>query len=96
MKVNLKDKIWIEGFDSITLGEQVVLNDGSIPKNPIYFGKTSEIPEETVKDYIVANKGAYLLIYKNYSTSHHNWFKTIQESILSACDKPYCIIYKTE
>ena len=68
----------------------------------LYGGKTPSIPE------IVACKCAKLLaeinnkpaFYQNYKYSLPqpvNFTKcTATESIISACDKPYCIIYKTK
>lgn len=70
MKVNLKDNIWIEGFDNISTWNTKLCYFGQVSEKQIeviWRGKTSEIPEEIAK-----------------------------ESIQSACDKHYCIIYKNK
>lgn len=96
-KVNLKDNILIEGFDSITAGEQFVCNNGSIPGSPMYFGKTSDIPEEVAKDCVEYVHGVNGIGYRDYSIfTMVNHKETAKQSIQSACDKPYCIIYKTK
>lgn len=101
MKKDLGTGYTIEGIDSIgncydrceELVESHIL---------LYSGKTHSIPE------IIARKCAKLLVeidnkpvfYQNYN---YNLPQPVSftkckatESIISACDKPYCIIYKTK
>ena len=98
MKTNLKENIWIEGFDECVLGTQFKLKDGIIPTNAIYFGKTSEIPEELASQcckYQNSYEGEPF--YKEYGDI--TWatypYETAKESIQSACQNEFCIIYKT-
>lgn len=96
-KIELKKDIFIEGFDDIDLWNKKLCYLGQISEKNIkiiYQGKTSEITRDDVEDYIIANKGAYLLFYRNYKDGFP-LFRTIQKSIQSACNKDYCIIYKT-
>lgn len=102
--VNLKDNIWIQGFD--TSDECFTPVAQFYPDkldNVLYEGKTSEIPEELVKKCVEKNNS---LGYKNYTKEQQ--FKEIPirnlivdyslppiESIQSACNKEYCVIYKT-
>lgn len=95
-KVNLKGNIWIEGFDKL-----IYLNccsDMGISLDDVIFkGETSEIPEEVAKECV--RMGSYTTTFYNYITndSHKsNQLSTAKQSIQSACDKPYCIIYKTK
>lgn len=85
-KVNLKDNIWIQGFDSfITLSFALAAG-----VKPIYAGKTSEIPEELAKECVLPPVNGY----RNYKNLWIN-VNTAKESIQSACPEEYCIIYKT-
>lgn len=97
-KVNLKDNIWIEGFDS----EKEVYDITLIVDfdTCIWAGKTSDIPEEVAKECVKKHPNIY---YMDYDVPSHirikdwtsNWTKiTAKKSIQSACDKPYCIISK--
>lgn len=83
--INLKDNIWIEGFDSkrkfITS-----LSKGDYIDNPIiYKGKTSEIPKEIAKEYFD---------YGYDDLEIH--FTSLKEAIQSTCSKEYCIIYRKQ
>lgn len=99
-KVNLKDNIWIQGFDSfITLSFALAAG-----VKPIYAGKTSEIPEEILRDVCELQNYFNTLEYinqdidryKNYKVTEYTWYDcTAKESIQSACPEEYCIIYKT-
>ena len=107
MKVNLKDNIWIEGFDTLDW-----LNAHIFPLEYfeiLYKGKTSEIPEELVEECVIQfclckgtplDDGSILqediyFGFKNYKPGFGVVdFETPKESIQSACDKEYCIIYK--
>lgn len=91
MKTNLKDNIWIEGFDDAGKVRKTFAYQNLVPI--IFVGKTSEIPEEIARECV--GRGYIMLV--NYYKSHDG--KTVcspNEFILSACDKPYCVIYKTE
>ena len=101
MKVELKEGVFIEGSKNSLEYLKLFINPDEYKL--IYLGKTSEIPEELIEPYILINKGAYLLLYRNYRIYELNkdypvrWFshfKTIKESIQSACPEEYCIIYK--
>lgn len=89
-KVNLKDNIWICGFDSEKEVSDIILTVSF--DTFIYSGKTSDIPEEVAKDCVYRRglNGKY--IYADYSGKICTF--TAKQSIQSACDKPYCIICK--
>ena len=108
---NLKDNIWIEGFDTnyevYSFKDTICFFGEATPH--IYIGKTSEIPEELAKECVIQfglckgtqlDDGIILLgdVYfgfKNYKPGFGVVdFETPKESIQSACDKEYCIIYK--
>jgi len=98
-KVNLKDNIWIEGFDDMALWNQKLCYLGQMLENNIliiYEGKTSKIPEELASqccEYM--NLWNDLVFYKQYNLQQDAYnFKTAKESIQSACPEEYCIIYK--
>ena len=107
---NLKDNIWIIGFDS---------QDNNYKNNKmtaflldflsydldriIYSGKTSEISEEILRNVCelqnVFNTLEYISQdinrYKNYKVTKFTYYDcTVKESVQIACDKEYCIIYK--
>jgi hypothetical protein len=101
--VNLKDNIWIEGFD-MSEGDEVVTNDLD---GLLYLGKTAEISEEVAKGCVmrmlsVDQDDKVYSKYRRYpkgnvevqSLGHQYSCKTAVESIQSACDKEYCIIIK--
>lgn len=100
-KTNLKENIWIEGFEDESRG--YVLRDFRIMQGVkiVYFGKTSEIPEELAKQY-VESLGIWdelSVCFRDYSgTLEKNveeYCMTAKESIQSACQSEFCIIYKT-
>lgn len=116
-KVNLKDNIFIEGFDDINkfLSKENKYNVQNtlhfLKRFLIYSGKTSEIPEDLAKECVIQFglcKGTQLddgsilqediyFGFKNYKPGFGVVdFETPKESIQSACDKEYCIIYKTK
>lgn len=116
--VNLKDNIWIEGFDMHEVGHFMVTKDrnfiGDIAKKIIYSGKTSDIPEEIAKKSLLLhpyssgqckcyfeydnpeldldNKSCRCRNNPNKSRNDHLW--DWKESIQSACNQEYCIIFK--
>lgn len=104
-KVNLKDNIWIEGFDKLSeMQIRLLTLPDSQFKAVIYDNKTSEIPEDLVKEICelqdVFNTKEYIDQnvdrYKNYKVTEYTWYDcTAKESIQSACPEKYCIIYKT-
>lgn len=89
MKVNLKDNIWIEGFDSnVPIGK---FDGKHQDDNVIYFGATSEIPEEIARLCMdVEHYGSV----ECFSYKGIQLITTATKAIQSACSKPYCIIYK--
>ena len=94
-KTNLKNNIWIEGFND-NFGLKYNSEKSTRIKECLYYGKTSEISEELASqccNYINQFDGA--TFYKDYSVFHNVYnFKIAKESIQSVCDKEYCIIYK--
>ena len=96
MKTQLKDSIWIEGFDTMQSIDYCELLDAMSLcgiKSYIYKGKTSDIPEELAKECV--HVGVLTDNCKDYQ-SGFNIFETAKESIKSACSQEYCIIYKTK
>lgn len=110
MKINLKDNIWIEGFTREELFDlskedwRNIVDDVSVDKM-LYSGKTSEITEELAKELVdtiphifygmrIVDTSGNDVLFKNYKI---NKFvkRSGKRSIQSACDKEYCIIYKT-
>ena len=105
MKTQLKDNIFIEGFVTQTGVDLELLSDNKkflrddildeFNPNLIYEGKTSEIPEDIAKECVLNWRTNEL--YNNYKISsqyEEYMFKTAKESIQSACNQTYCIIYK--
>ena len=93
-KVNLKDNIWIEGFDTnyevYSFKDTICFFGEATPH--IYIGKTSEIPEELAKECVAKTR---LRNFKNYKTFRFCGSPfTAKESIQSACSDEFCIIYK--
>jgi hypothetical protein len=65
----------------------------------VYSGKTSEIPEEVAEGCVeILAKTSIGVFYRNYLYEKPQPVAftkcTARESIKSACDKEYCIIYK--
>jgi len=96
MKIKLKQGIFIEGFD-----ESIYLDCASdIGINlyvVIYKGKTSEISEELAKICVKYSGNSikdYTLSKEPHPQVYDNKFNA-KESIQSACNQKYCIIYKT-
>jgi hypothetical protein len=105
-KVNLKNNIWIEGFDtSDECFTPVAQFHPNKLDNVLYEGKTSEIPED-ISDNCVKSINGYG--FRNYIMPDYNGgsspfeiyipysCKTTKESIQSACDKEFCVIYKID
>lgn len=101
-KVNLKDNIWIEGFERKSLIYDRILQLGG-EQNILYKGKTSEIPED-ISDNCVKSINGYG--FRNYIMSDYNGgsspfevyipysCKTAKDSIQSACKEEFCVIIK--
>lgn len=92
--VNLKENIWIQGFDQQYIFSYQLFHEGEV----IYQGKTSEIHEKIAKECVHKfNNNAF----KDYSVNFngirdiiHVYKITAKKSIQSACNQEYCIIYK--
>lgn len=98
--INLRDNIWIEGFERKSLIYDRILQLGG-EQDILYKGKTSEIPEDLAKKcvhFYFPFDHDYTKLFKDYLLEDEsiNNFNTAKESIQSACDKEYCIIYKTK
>lgn len=104
MRINLKDNIWIEGFDEFTFAYEKYNDLVELPNGTIYGGKTKNIPysvaENCVKSYIV-DKGSDSERTSGYFDYNRNekskWVASYDspiDSIKSACDYEYCLIYK--
>lgn len=95
MKTNLKDNIWIEGYNN-RVYPITALNREDV-YDVLYAGKTSEIPEDVVKECLAFPLMGDFVDYSSHNSECPSYIavSTIKESIQSACDKPYCIIYKT-
>ena len=107
MKTQLKDGIWIEGFDKLSevyaFKDNMCIVGEAVPY--IYIGKTSEISEEMAKE-LITQIGTYFIgdipIYKNYTDEQHlpvmkrHQMLNTKQAIQSACSQEYCIIYKTK
>lgn len=96
---NLKDNIWIEGFDNLS---QMWDKFWNLKKtNHIYYaGAISEVNEDEAKKYVYnySVEDPKTDDYKNYKYSNKNcddWgLLTAKKSIQSACPKEYCIIFR--
>ena len=98
MKVELKEGIFIEGSSNVEYFYGLEAWVNHYGSGVIYQGKTSEIPEELASQcckYQNSYEGEPF--YKKYGDVI--WtiypYKTAKESIQSACQNEYCIIYKT-
>ena len=86
---NLKDNIWIEGFCNIEKYDEMIVSLSAI----LYHGKTSDVPEEIAKECVDWHEfDSDHKLYYNYDGT--NWKYTAKESIKSACNQEYCIIFK--
>ena len=91
--VRLKDNIWIEGFCNIEKYDEMIVSISAI----LYHGKTSDIPEEIAKECVkcIDSLGEGYGGYFDYNSK--DWMyhlNTAKESIQSACNQEYCIIFK--
>ena len=105
-KTELKPGIFIERFDSFEETQECRINMQREKNNYsiiLYQGKTSEIPEGLAKEYVdIDYFGEYFQGmwqyqgYRNFDiNTPYDHVHTAKQSIHSACDKEYCIIYKT-
>lgn len=107
MKTNLKENIWIEGFDTqmsnndLDRYDFIYLSENTV----LYRGKTSEIPEELAKELVdtiphvlfgvkIVDTHGNAVLFKNYKINKFTK-RSGKRSIQSACPFDYCIIYKT-
>lgn len=96
--INIRDDVWIKGFDdnqtAFTAFEELVKH----PNGTIYAGKTIDIPNEIAEN--VAYKGELCEYYWNEILDDYDKTITANESIQLALAKEegrfyeYCIIYK--
>lgn len=93
LKQTDKERIWIEGYNSMRNTEFIKDIYGD---KYIYSGKTSEISEDLAEEVVESGVigGVSGIWYKDYGDIFE--FKTAKESIQSACNKEYCIIYKED
>lgn len=99
---NLKDNIWIEGFDS-NYDKNMAWNEIGYKissfDNIFYSGKTLEIPEEIAKECAEIHQGLSYwggpndIFYVDYNNKL-NGFSKAKNSIYSACPQEYCIIFR--
>ena len=101
--INTKDDIWIEGFDTIEAKNDelryLCLVSENMLSELIYAGKTSDISEEVAKECVEVTATG---LFKNYIWSDEKVqdygmqpiSTTAKESIQSACNQEYCIIFK--
>ena len=99
--INTKDDIWIEGFDTIEAKNDELRYLCNVSENMlselIYAGKTSDISEEIAKECVkcIDSLGEGYGGYFDYNSK--DWMyhlNTAKESIQSACNQEYCIIFK--
>ena len=101
MKTNLKENIWIEGFERKSLMYDKILQLGC-EQIIIYKGKTSEIPEELAKELVdtiphvlfgvkIVDIYGNAVLFKNYKINKFTK-RSGKRSIQSACPFNYCII----
>lgn len=96
-KINLKDNIWIEGSDvsPFTLSDNFPILQAS--RSIIFGGKTSNIKEKLARKIVSYHfSNECNIYYKDYSKLENilAFHLTAKDSLLSACNKKYCIIYK--
>ena len=104
MKTELRPGIFIEGFDDVALWNRKLCYLGQVSEKDVellYQGKTSEIPEELAKECVeLLAETSYGNFYRNYQYNKPQPVSftkcTAKESIQSACNQEYCIIYKTK
>ena len=96
MKTNLGTGYIIEGFNTLkeVVREQIGRDKTKEFRETLYEGKTSEIPEDIAKECVTLyHEGQEDETYTNYS-GFEFYCLTLLESIQSACNQTYCIIYK--
>lgn len=100
-RIELKPGIFIEGFDEEYQYRQRLYGNKGISNSTelLYQGKTNEISEELAKECAELLTPKHpISLWRNYKYDKPqpaSFTKcTAKESIQSACDKEYCIIYK--
>lgn len=103
----LSPNIIIEGFDTEPIMWDLPTHINI--DNIIWHGKTNQIPNDVAEKYVKKENKMWLsveslpiefIMYGNYHPglmkdyNTHCWCKTPLESIQSACENKYCIIYK--
>ena len=97
-QVNLKKNIWIEGFNTPLQRDNRILEllpkiGDADQKDPIlYWKKTSEITEEVAKQ-LVERLSIFTPMYRAYDKTYSDYYETAVESIKSACQHKWCIVY---
>ena len=101
MKTNLGTGYIIEGFNTLkeVVREQIGRDKTKEFRETLYEGKTSEIPEEIAKECVeLTSTGLYKSYMWNDDKVEEHGIQplsnTAKESIQSACNQTYCIIYK--
>lgn len=105
MKTNLETGYIIEGFDNYNDYVKFTGFKYLASKKVLYHGKTSEIPEEIAKKCVKKFNNPCAIgnchgKFYDYSQKNRTYtvadklLNTVKESIQSACNQEYCIIYK--
>lgn len=102
--INLKDNIWIEGYDDPKSCNFATLQHN--PENIIFFGLARNVKANRVEGCserkTITVDGIPTETYRNYKVGSSmfermaTWSSifSVQGSILSACGQKYCIIFK--
>src|SRR5690554_4099398 len=98
MKTELKEGIFIEGFDTHhDWGTRMdVVDFDELRYELLYAGETSSIPENVAKECVRYVHDGFKNYYMGFNGTNIFDRVTAKESIQTACDKKYCIIYKLD
>jgi len=104
---NLKQDIYIAGFDNTAELQDFILYTWGIMPPVLYEGKTLDLTEEDASNYVsymnrIDDFGNVYRTYRRYpagnyevqSLTHQFSYKTALDSIATACNKEYCLIFK--